>query len=527
MGSTDYTPLTAKHIKEKGTFFRNHFVTTALCCPSRVSLWTGRQAHNTNVTDVRPPYGGYPKFVERGFNDNFLPIWLQEAGYNTYYTGKLFNSHTVTNYDKPHVAGFTGSDFLLDPYTYDYLNSTYQRNHDPPVSYEGRHTTEVITEKALGLLDDALEGEKPFFLAVAPIAPHSNVNSSTFGGGAAMTEAIPLDKHKDLFPDAEVPRTGSFNTDEPSGVSWIRDLPLQNQAVIDYNDHFYRQRLRALQGVDELVESLVMRLEESDQLDNTYIIYTSDNGFHIGQHRLPPGKSTGFDEDIRVPFYIRGPGVPEGEVQDAVTTHIDLAPTFFDLAGIPLRKDFDGTPMPVHNSIETTHEHVTVEYWGKAFLEGEKGGIGPGHSFNVPNNTYKSVRIIGDGYDLYYSVFCTNEHELYDLTTDPYEMNNLYSGDRSQRILGYSLEHVASRLDSLLLILKSCEGRTCIKPWNVLHPDGSVQTLRDALDSQYNTVYQATPNVAFDRCENGYILDVEGPQADVLYRDGLSWELWT
>lgn len=89
------------------------------------------------------------------------------------------------------------------------------------------------------------------------------------------------------------------------------------------------------------------------------------------------------------------------------------------------------------------------------------------------------------------------------------------------------MKHVASRLDSLLLVLKSCEGRNCIKPWNVLHPDGSVQTLRDALDSQYNTLYQETPNVAFDRCENGYIVDAEGPQADLLYRDGLSWESWT
>jgi len=106
-------------------------------------------------------------------------------------------------------------------------------------------------------------------------------------------------------------------------------------------------------------------------------------------------------------------------------------------------------------------------------------------------------------------------------------MNNLYLSHRSQRILGYPLEHVASRLDSLLLVLKSCEGRNCIKPWDVLHPDGSVQNLHDALDSQYNTVYQTTPNVAFERCENGYILDAEGPQADVFYRDGLSWELWT
>lgn len=158
-------------------------------------------------------------------------------------------------------------------------------------------------------------------------------------------------------------------------MSWVRHLPFQNQTVVDYNDHFYRQRLRSLQGVDELVESLVTRLEESDQLDNTYIMFTSDNGFHVGQHRLPPGKSTGFDEDIRVPFYIRGPGVAEGEVQDAVTTHIDLAPTFFKLAGIPFRDDFDGTPIPI-GSDDATHEHVTVEYWGSAVLEGEYRGFG-------------------------------------------------------------------------------------------------------------------------------------------------------
>lgn len=92
LDSISYTPRISKHIRDQGTFFRNHFVTTALCCPSRVSLWTGRQAHNTNVTDVHPPYGGYPKFVDRGLNDDFLPLWLQGAGYDTYYTGKMFTA---------------------------------------------------------------------------------------------------------------------------------------------------------------------------------------------------------------------------------------------------------------------------------------------------------------------------------------------------------------------------------------------------------------------------------------------------
>ncbi|KAJ9316313.1 hypothetical protein DTO271D3_3582 [Paecilomyces variotii] len=529
LDSIEYTPLTLKHLKERGTFYKNHFVTTALCCPSRVSLWTGRQAHNTNVTDVHPPYGGYPKFVAQGFNSNFLPIWLQEAGYDTYYTGKLFNAHTIDNYNAPYVAGFNGSDFLLDPYTYSYLNSTYQRNHDPPVSYEGRHTADVIEEKALGFLDDAISGDRPFFVAIAPVTPHSNIDQE---GTVKMTAPIPAERHKHLFKDVKVPRTEHFNPDTPSGVNWISRLPKQNQSNVDYNDYFYRQRLRALQTVDELVDSVVRRLKESGKLDNTYIIYTSDNGYHIGQHRLQPGKECGFEEDIRVPLFIRGPGIPENHVEDAVTTHIDLAPTLFEIAGIEQRDDFDGTPIPLSKeSVGLRHEHVTVEYWGLAIPEGEYNDFGPDNPAIITNNTYKALRIIGDEYDLYYSVWCTNEHQLYDLRSDPYELHNLYPTgrveDASQHsILGYPLSQVIPRLDALLLVLKSCKGSTCVKPWSVLHPNGDVQNLHDALSSKYNTFYYEQAKVSYSRCEAGYIIDAEGPQTPLVYRDGLSWHEW-
>ncbi|KAJ5591384.1 hypothetical protein N7450_005356 [Penicillium hetheringtonii] len=533
LDSIDYTPHITRHIRDKGTFYRNHFVTTALCCPSRVSLWTGRQAHNTNVTDVRPPYGGYPKFVDRGFNDNFLPVWLQQAGYDTYYTGKLFNSHTVENYHSPYVNGFNGSDFLLDPYTYSYLNSTYQRNQDPPVSYEGHHTTDVITQKAMGFLEDALQGERPFFVTVAPAAPHSDVSPQNIkAGNPVMTAPIPLKRHEHLFEDVKVPRTKHFNPDHPSGVSWVRELPQQNQTVVDYNDYFYRSRLRALQGVDEMVESLITRLEASDKLDNTYIIYTSDNGFHIGQHRLPPGKTCGFEEDIRVPLFIRGPGIPERSTEDSVTTHIDLAPTIFELAGIPPRSDFDGTAIPVTPEFDgTRHEHVTVEYWGKAVLEGDYGKIGPRGTPQMPNNTYKSVRLIGKGYNLYYSVWCNNEHELYDLETDPYQLHNLYSADTptdedEPRILGRGLTQVIKRLDALLLVLKSCQGATCIKPWDVLQPADPVVSLREALDEEYDIFYGEQPLVSFDWCDAGYVIAAEGPQTPLTSRYGLPWDVW-
>jgi arylsulfatase A-like enzyme len=172
-----------------------------------------------------------------------------------------------------------------------------------------------------------------------------------------------------------------------------------------------------LQSVDELVEGVVQRLESHGLLEDTFIFYTTDNGYHIGQHRLQPGKECGFEEDINIPLLVRGPGVPAGEVTDIVTTHVDLAPTILGLAGAPLRADFDGDAIPLTGSGlvdagKTRHEHVTVEFWGFAAAEGD---YFEGEDRLVMNNTYKALRIISDSYNLYYSVWCTNEHELYDL----------------------------------------------------------------------------------------------------------------
>lgn len=115
MHSLDYMPLLQKHIMYEGTTFTRHYCTIAVCCPSRATLLTGKAAHNTNVTDIVTPYGGYPKWVSEGHNDNYLPIWLQALGYSTYYVGKLFNQHDVDNYATTPAKGWTQSDFLLDP----------------------------------------------------------------------------------------------------------------------------------------------------------------------------------------------------------------------------------------------------------------------------------------------------------------------------------------------------------------------------------------------------------------------------
>jgi N-acetylglucosamine-6-sulfatase len=366
-------------------------------------------------------------------------LWLQSAGYNTYYVGKLFNAQKVTNYDKPHAAGFTGSDFLLDPFTYEYLNATFQRNHDPPVSYEGQYSTDIVSTKAHGFLDDAVAAKKPFMLTVAPVAPHSNVHvvdeyihGNYSGSSATQAPPVPAERHKHLFQDVKVPRNAAFNpgsvfipsiafgprclltSEQPGGAAWISQLTKQNQTNIDYNDEWYRNRLRTLQAVDEMVAGLAARLKKHGIMEDTYLIFSTDNGYHVGQHRLQPGKQCSYKEDINIPFLVRGPGVPKGHTSQAVTSHTDLAATFLEIAGAPPRPDLDGEAMPLTIDAMTkaeTHrqEHVNVEIWGIIMSEGK-------HGMDLHNNhTYKALRVIGEDYNLRYTVWCNGEHELYDL----------------------------------------------------------------------------------------------------------------
>ena len=196
-------------VVKEGATFPTHFCTVALCCPSRASLWTGRAAHNTNVTDVAPPFGGWPKIAAEGWNDNNLFVWMQEAGYNTYYTGKLWNAFSVDNYDTPHARGFNESDILLDPFTYVYFNTTMSRNGGLPVKYPNQYNTDLVAKKAAGFLSEALNHERPWFLTVTPIAPHAvtNVIPSKHEQWFGPPGVAP--RHADLFKGYTVPRDPS------------------------------------------------------------------------------------------------------------------------------------------------------------------------------------------------------------------------------------------------------------------------------------------------------------------------------
>lgn len=539
MESVDHMPHLKADVVGKGVTYARHFCTVALCCPSRATLWTGKAAHNHNVTDVKPPHGGYPKVVAGGVNDDYLPLWLQEAGYNTYYAGKLWNFHSVSNYDSPAARGFNGSAFLLDPYTYRYWDSRISHDGGPPVSYAGRYSTDVVAESSYALLERALAHEEPWFLTVAPTAPHSNWVLDERTGETYLVAPQVAYRHEHLFHDYQVPRGRSFNTPIRGAAGWPGRLEALNESVLAYNDFYQCQRLRALQPVDEMLHELVERLTAAGQLDNTYIFYSTDNGYHISQHAMHPGKECGLDTDVHIPLFVRGPGLPDGGLVDIVTTHTDLAPTFLQIAGAEGRlADLDGEPIPLgegEKEVSGRAEHIAVEYWGYGVPEGHYGfrsdsRFEAGVMKNIyVNNTYRGLRVVAEGYSLYYSVWCTGERELYDMVHDAEQTINLLAGlgeageaeievevdpmvaeARARlQVAGRSHEAVVTRLETLIMVLRDCKGEVCRRPWKTLHPDGRVESLARALDPRFDGFYEGQPRMNFDGCQVAYFEDKE------------------
>lgn len=488
------------------------------------------------MTDVAPPHGGYPKVVDRRINDDYLPLWMQEAGYNTYYAGKLWNFHSVSNYDTPYARGFNGSDFLLDPYTYRYWDTKISHNGEPTVSYAGQYSTDVIADKSYVLLREALSHpEDPWFLTVVPIAPHSNWVYDVKHDVTYLSAPQVAYRHEHLFHDYQIPRKSSFNKPIRGGAGWTGQLTELNDSVVAYTDFYQRQRLRALQPVDEMLHELVRMLDEAGELDNTYIFYSTDNGYHISQHAMHLGKECGQDTDIHIPLFVRGPGLESGGHRHIVTSHTDIAPTILQIAGAIERIDaLDGEPIALtindlpHDGGRS--EHVAVEYWGYGAPEGHYGlrsekKAEAGKKLNLyANNTYRGLRLVTDEYSLYYSVWCTGDRELYDLKSDPEQTFNLLaevSGVRSNatapssRLAGFQVagryhKAVAALLDALVLVLRDCKADVCRRPWKTLHPDGRVSSLASALDTGFDRFYDGQPKMAFDGCgDSGYLKELE------------------
>jgi arylsulfatase A-like enzyme len=418
---------------KRGITLKNFFISLSLCCPSRATILRGQYAHNHGVHTNAPPTGGFPVFRVRGNEDSTVATWLQAAGYRTALFGKYLNGYppilpidTGPTYVPPGWNEWFSSFGIAAYQEFGYdanENGTVESYGNDPQDYG----VDVIARKATDFILHGAPAADPFFMYVAPYAPHG--------------PSTPAPRHAALFPSATAPRSDSFNeadvSDKPAA---IRDLPLLRQAGQTAIDAEQRQRLRSLQSVDEMVGQLVSALQQTGQLDNTYIFFTSDNGYLQGQHRMS-GKEVAYEESIRVSLIVRGPGVPAGETRDELSGNTDLAPTFADIAGAGAPDFVDGRsllPLLMSRPPEAWRRAFLVEHW--------PGGGEQGAFATLPQ--YFGART----QDMIYIEYATGERELYDLRSDPEELTNIAASADPKLI---------TRLSALLDKLKKCAGETC------------------------------------------------------------------
>ena len=396
-----------------GVTFKNSFVTYALCCPSRASFFRGQYPHNHGITSDDAKLGA-PRFRQLGRDQSTIATWLKIAGYKTKYLGKYLN-------------GYSGS---YTPPGWDEWSAFVNCACDNVV-YEGGqnvqlvgNSTDVFANKASEFIRRSSATPDPFFVMVGTRAPHRPPEIA--------------DRHLSSFANAQLPKPPNFDEEDVSDKpAWVRSYPRLTQDKINKEQNLYRQRLRSMLPVEDLLRQVIATLEQSGELNNTYIFFTSDNGFHQGQHRLVGGdKKTPYEEDIGVPLMVRGPGIPANAVREELVINNDLAPTIADLAGVSTPAFVDGS------SFAPLLSSSPPSTWRTAFLE---EGWRP-QSPPVPTN--KGVRTQGHMYVEY----DTGERELYDLRADPYQ---LQSKPRTGN------EQLYSTLGSRLNALRACSGEAC------------------------------------------------------------------
>ena len=450
----DYTPKIRSLLTDQGTTFSNNFVNVSLCCPSRASFLRGQYVHNHDVLTNTPPTGGFEKAFATNIEGATVATALQSSGYHTGFIGKYLNGYPNTApdtyippgwkewYGGVGNAGYRGFNYTLNE------NGILVPYGNAPEDY----LVDVMTRKAVDFIQrEATPDNTPFFLYVAPFVPH--------------TPATPAPRYANLFPGVKAPRLPSFNeADVSDKPDFIQAKPLLGDLQIAQVDALYRRRLQSMQAVDDLVEGIVATLKATGQLDNTYIFFTSDNGYHLGQHRLLQGKYLAYEEDINVPLIVRGPNIPVGKTSELFTSMIDLAPTFADLAKTTLPVASDGrslvslmqghAPSDWRSAVLVEQYPIRSRTTGTAsdaatgvepYETGDDNVIGDtAFYFGLRTNRYKYVE--------YSNLPAIGEKELYDLKLDPFELNNL-AKTASPSLL--------RQLGTQLQALKSCAGETC------------------------------------------------------------------
>ena len=445
LGSVAYMPRTRDLLVRQGMTFTRHFVPLSLCCPSRATILTGRYPHNHEVYTNFPPDGGFERFEEMGHEARTLATALHNAGYRTALIGKYLNGYPGDEGQEYVPPGW--DDWASPVKGSPYGGYGYTLNENGRlVKYGGgadAYMTDVLAGKATAFVRNVAGRGQPFFLHLSTYAPHK--------------PATVAKRHQGLLPDVKAPRPPSFNeADVRDKPDRIRRLPRLDPQQIGVIDALYRKQMLSLQAVDEAVAALVLALEETGQLADTYIFFTSDNGFHMGHHRLEPGKYTPYEPDVHVPLLVRGPGVPAGATTAALSASVDFAPTLAELAGTALPFPLDGrslVPLLRGQTPAAWRQVVLLEQFEfpPAPPKSDKTLEPPDIQDEKAAADYPALRGVRTA-DFKFVEYGTGEREVYDLRRDPDELINL-----RQRVSRKWLIAVAKLAEELA----SCAGGSC------------------------------------------------------------------
>ncbi|WP_433218824.1 sulfatase family protein [Dactylosporangium sp. CS-047395] len=427
-----------QQLQRDGTTFTNYTVTDSLCCPSRSSIFTGKFPHDTGVFTNEAPDGGFGVFHNRGNEDHTFATALQGQGYATAMMGKYLNGYLPKDLYVP--PGWSEWDVAGNAYGEYNYNLNENGKLVPYGNADADYLTDVVSGKGQAFIKRSAAAGKPFLLEIATFAPHGPFT--------------PARQDLDKFPGLTAPRGPAFNTLPTNAPGWLAGNGPLTADELKKIDTDFRKRAQAVQAVDRMIANLRQTLTAAGVAGNTYVVFSSDNGFHMGQHRLVEGKQTAFDHDIRVPLVVAGPSVAAGLERPQVVQNIDLAPTFERLGGAPIATDVDGRQLVTLLTGGTTAE------WRTASLIEHHG---PGTSADDPDvqdarngmpTTYSAVRTA----DFTYVEYDNGEREYYDRGSDPNELHNTAGSLPAARL---------SELHSSLTALVGCHtGAAC---WTAGH----------------------------------------------------------
>jgi N-acetylglucosamine-6-sulfatase len=486
-------PNTLSLIGGKGITFNRYYVPYPLCCPARVSTLTGRYAHNHNVRGNVPPNGGFTGFKARQAYSHNLAPWLQAAGYRTIHIGKFLNGYGDEPFDegKDVPPGWNAWHSVLRADTHHYFYGYTLNNNgvlDGPFGDPGSWETREYGERDdPGCPNAPLNGkpclyqtdvfnriaweeisgtspEQPFYLQLDYTSPHGDFRRP------AGPEPAP--RHYNLFSGAPYPhsRSEGFNegnvNDKPR---FIREAPYLSFQEIRTYRVYYQKALESLRSVDEGVKLVHDTLGGLGRLRNTYILFTSDNGFFFGEHRLTGGKFIAYEPATHLPLLIRGPGIKPGTATGELAANIDIAPTILELAGASADKSIDGRslvpfmkdaslrtrrPILFESFVETNDVNANGQPAGEEGVTARPSSArrdGATASIVAPPKDYVGIRL--GPYK--YIEWPSGEKELYDINKDPNELNNL--------IRVRNLSPIRAFLRAQLTQLVDCVGRACQK----------------------------------------------------------------